>query len=572
MVKTTIDGLAVRTPSKKGRSVEQPTRHRVDQPTTPARRVASRRRLAPANDDFLQPVKGFDFDEISTERSRDVKEMTPESSGNDADWSDLLDELNSKDSPESEADKLDPLLAAWDDDGSEDEPPRRRRAKHKKKKRKVLKTIIVLLLALVLGSGVAFYVWGDQIISQLTNGQSGLFDAFTAMVSDAKPLDTDGYGRTNVLVFGTEGFDMEGNSENGVHDGAELTDSLMAISLDQQTKDVALISIPRDLKVKGGCMVGKINEVYSCNNASGTNEEAGAKALMKQVGAVLGMDFQYWAHVNWGSLMQIVDTLGGITVTLDEDINDYYYTGMVVQAGVPVELNGYQAIALARARHGTTGGDFTRGNTQQRIVEGIVQKVLDRGIGMTEAFNFLNILGDNLRTNFSSDYIKTGLHLVNGFAVSQIRQIPLVDYGNNIYYVEAATINDISYVLPKGEGGTDGTARLQSYIREMLSNDPVAREHATVAVFNATGGYGVATAERNRLEADGYQVLSVDNAAAEDCDEQYCVYAMNDAKPATAEALGKRYGVTVRPAAELPMDVWPGEADFAILIGQTPEV
>lgn len=146
-----------------------------------------------------------------------------------------------------------------------------------------------------------------------------------------------------------------------------------------------------------------------------------------------------------------------------------------------------------------------------------------------------------------------------------------MDYENNVYYVEAATINDISYVLPKDENGTDGTARLQSYVREMLSNDPVTREHATVAVFNATGEYGVATAERNRLEADGYQVLEIDNAATEDCNEMYCVYAMNDTKPATAEALAKRYGVTVRPAAELPTDVWPGEADFVVLVGQAPE-
>lgn len=583
MVKTTIDGLAVRTSSTTRRTTGQPAHRRTNSSTTArstsgVRSTASSSRPSAtrlldggiqsvaASDDFLQPVRGFDFDDIQSTRSTTSSRRTAD----DADWSDLLDEMNSKQPASEEIERLDPLLEAWGDDEEEEpeEKPKRRARPHKKK-RHILRTAAILLFLLLIGGGVVCYIWGDQIISKLTNGQSGLWDTFAAMVSEATPLETDRYGRTNVLIFGTEGFDMEGNSENGIHDGAELTDSLMVISLDQETKDVALISIPRDLKVGGGCMVGKINEVYSCNNEGGTNEEAGAQAIMKQVGAVLGMDFQYWAHVNWGSLLEIVDSLGGITVTLDEDIDDYYYTGMVVKAGVPVELDGYHAIALARARHGTTGGDFTRGNTQQKIVEGIVQKVLDSGVGATEAFNLLNILGDNLRTNFSSEYIKTGLHLANGFQVSQIRQIPLVDYENGIYYVDSATINDISYVLPKDEGGVNGTVRLQNYIREMLGSDPVAREQATIAVFNATGGYGVASAEQAKLREDGYTVPTVGNAAEDDCDQAYCVYVMNEEKTATAKALAERYGVTVRPAAALPTDVWPDGADFVVIVGSS---
>lgn len=581
MVKTTIDGLAVRTSSMTRRTAGQPAHRRVNNSVASRRSASARTTVSntrpsttrlldggiqsvAASDDFLQPVRGFDFDDIQT-----VKDTTTNRrSTDDADWSDLLDEMNDKKPESEEIERLDPLLKAWGNDEEEElEEKPKRRARPRKKKRHVLRTVVIILLFLLVGGGIVCYVWGDQIISKLTNGQSGLWDTFAAMVSEATPLETDRYGRTNVLIFGTEGFDMDGNSENGVHDGAELTDSLMVISLDQETKDVALISIPRDLKVAGGCMVGKINEVYSCNNQSGVNEEAGAQAIMKQVGSVLGIDFQYWAHVNWGSLLEIVDSLGGITVTLDEDIDDHYYTGMVVKAGVPVELDGYHAIALARARHGTTGGDFTRGNTQQKIVEGIVQKVLDNGVGAAEAFNLLNILGDNLRTNFSSEYIKTGLHLANGFQVSQIRQIPLVDYENNIYYVESSMINDISYVLPKDEGGVNGTVRLQNYIREMLGSDPVAREQATIAVFNSTGGYGVASTEQSNLRDDGYTVPTVGNAAEGDCDQAYCVFVMNEEKSATAKALAERYGVTVRPAAALPTDVWPDGADFVVIVG-----
>lgn len=163
---------------------------------------------------------------------------------------------------------------------------------------------------------------------------------------------------------------------SGTHDGAQLTDSIMIVSFDQKTQDVALLSLPRDLKVPMACSAGKVNEVYWCNNQNGTNEEAGALALAEQLRQVLGIEFQYWAHVNWGALMDIVDTLGGVTVTLDEDINDKGHTGTVIQAGVPTHINGLQAVALARARYGTAGGDFTRGNSQQKIMEGIIKNYL----------------------------------------------------------------------------------------------------------------------------------------------------------------------------------------------------
>ncbi len=45
---------------------------------------------------------------------------------------------------------------------------------------------------------------------------------------------------SNVLIFGTEGYDMNGSSGDGVHDGAQLTDSIMVASFDQERKDVAL--------------------------------------------------------------------------------------------------------------------------------------------------------------------------------------------------------------------------------------------------------------------------------------------------------------------------------------------
>lgn len=624
MGKTTIDGLAVRESSNSKRGV-QPTRNTARRTSsgtsrggrslavdpvrqksvaaTPQKPVAAPKATATTGS-FLDPVKSFGYDEELDEAFGGA--TLTEDTG--ADWSDLLGELSNDGNEKIETNEfVQPANSGrWLDDWAEkatddaadslldadfaekktediaeedsksilekfvddDEKPTKKPKRHGKKFSVGKAIAMAMVLLLVVGGG-ALYMWGDGLISRLTGGKSGLFDSLMAMVSDEIPFETDANGRTNVLIFGTEGYDMDGSSGNGTHDGAQLTDSIMVASFDQKTKDVALLSLPRDLKVSMACSAGKINEVYWCHNQDGNHEEAGAQALMRQIGDILDIEFQYYAHVNWGSLVKIVDTLGGITVTLDEDINDYYYTGMVAKAGEPITLDGEQAVGLARARHGTTGGDFTRGNTQQKIVEGIAQKVLQNGVGVNEALGLLNILGDNLRSNFSADNIKAAVRLASGFNTASIRQVPLVNYDENIFYVTTATINNVSYVVP--QAGERNYSEIQEYVAGMFSSDGVKREGAKFVVYNATDGYGVASGEKEKLENDGFKVIRIGDATAEACDEAYCVYETSNEKVATRAALEERYGVSVRPESELPEGVWGGDVDFVVVVGAKSE-
>ena len=520
-----------------------------------------------ARDDFLQPVKSLELGKTSEERELGAT--------SEADWSDLLDQINKPKKEAGDRPKTEGNSSDWinEDDLKDTKKDKRAKKAAKKqqkggRKHRLRRVILIIILLLLVAAAWVAFVWGDSIISRLTNGNSGLWDTFVAMVSEEIPFETDENGRTNVIVFGTEGYDMDGTVDGGTHDGAQLTDSIMVVSFDQETKDVALISLPRDLKVSMACSAGKINEVFWCHNQDGSNEEAGAQALMEQAEEIFGIDFQYWAHVNWASLIDIVDTLGGITVTFDEDISDQYYTGAVAKAGVPITLNGEQALAFARARHGTTGGDFTRGHTQQKIVEAILQKVLDNGVGVTEALGLFNILGDNLRTNFSADNIKTGVSLISGFSMDNIRQVPLIDYENNVYYLTTGYINNISYVIPTA--GANNYKEIQTYIKQMLANDPVVREGATIAVYNGTEAYGVAGAERDALEEVGFTVETVGDAETGSCTTQYCLYVLNDEMTATRAALEERYGVTAQSSDVLPSSIWPGQVDFVVIIGIAP--
>ena len=517
--KSTAKPIAQKKTIKVAKPVKIPVQEKSVQPKEKVPTSTSPEKFEPTNitEDFLKPTQVFDFDEQSGE-----------------------------------------LKAAQDSTESKPTKKSKKQKKPMSKKRKIITWVALIIVLLLIGGAIWLILWGNDIIAKITGGQGTVFDLF---VESYEPLKTDENGRTNILAFGTSGFDMSGEEYGGVHDGAQLTDSIMVISLDQATGDVAMLSLPRDLKASPTCTAtGKINEVYWCNNMDEENEQAGAEALMTEVGDILGIDFQYYAHLNWGSLESIVDTIGGINIILDEDINDYYYTGSVYEAGTEYTINGIQAVALSRARHGTTSGDFSRGASQQKILIGIKDKVLEKGLSITDLLGLASTLGDNLRTNFSIDEMKTLAHLASSFDFNNMRQVSLLEPNP---LMTTGTINGISYVLPSA--GVGNYNALQKYITKMFSSDPRSYEDYTILILNATETPGLASTEKSTLEEAGYDNIYIDDAPADEYSEGYTVYSLTDTAPGTKKLLEEKYQTTTKSTAELPAGI-PTDYNFIIIV------
>ena len=489
--------------------------------TIPTEVSKPKKSKAEITEDFLKPTQVFDFDENSGELKA------------------------SKETAKKEPMKI------------------KKQKKPMSKTRKIIIWVALIIVFLLIGATTWFILWGNDIIAKITGGQGTIFDLF---IESYEPLKTDENGRTNILAFGTSGYNMEGDEGNGKHDGAQLTDSIMVISLNQETGDVAMLSLPRDLKASPTCTAtGKINEVYWCNNMYGENEQAGAEALMAEVGDVLGISFQYYAHLNWGSLISIVDTLGGITITLDEDIHDYYYTGAVYDAGVEYTINGAQAMGLSRARHGTTGGDFSRGASQQKILIGIKDKVLEKDFSIPELISLASTLGDNLRTNFSVEEMKKLASLLSDFNFDNMRQISLIEPNR---LMTTGMINSISYVLPSAGVGNYGP--IQAYVADMFSSDPKVYEDYSILILNATETPGLASNEQTTLEEAGYKNIYVDDAPEDKYNEEYSLYALTDTAPGVKKLLEEKYNTNAKPLEELPAGI-DTDYDFVIIINTTVE-
>ena len=559
-----IDGLSTRAAKKTAAKTIKPAKTKIPVKTTEEKPAPKKTLEQPQAEKSTKILIEEPAEEIISEDALEIK-VTEDNLNTTATETEPDDSKTPPIISREQAieDFLNPVEALHLDDEKKKKPKKSKKVKAEKKKpsktRRII-TSVALVIVLLLTGLIAWAVfWGNDIIAKITGGQGNVFDLLTFVDDTYDPLKTDANGRTNILAFGTSGYNMEGDEGNGVHDGAQLTDSIMAISLNQETGDVVMLSLPRDLKASPTCTAtGKINEVYWCSNMDGTDELSGATALMTEVGSILGIDFQYYAHLNWGSLISIVDTLGGIKVTLDEDIHDYYWTGAVYEAGVEYTLNGEQALGLARARHGTSGGDFSRGNSQQKILIGIKDRILEKELSITDIVSLASTLGDNLRTNFSVPELKSAAHLTFNFDFETMRQISL--YPD---YLRTGTINGISYVLPKSGVGNYGN--IQSYVAKMLSNDPRLYEEPTIVVLNATGEVGIAGSERDKLTADGYVNIEIGDAPEGEYDSGYSLYALSEDTPSTKQLLETYYNLTAKPLSDLPENI-SKDYDFVIII------
>ncbi len=461
-----------------------------------------------------------------------------------------------------------------------------------KKKRHIGRWIALFIVLALIGGGYFAYKKLNGIYSQVNGG-----NIITALLAPDTPLKKDDNGRTNVLIFGTEGYQMDDPN----WDGGYLTDSMLMLSFDQDSGDVKAVSLPRDLKSNTCTSTNKINEVFWCQYSNVKKdsdaetkkkyEELGAHKLEEAFEEVLGVDIQYYAHLNWQALIQIVDAVGGIDVvftygdqTWDGDevtikttdkrgLSDCYgrkcfYT---YKNGEVTHLTGEWALAVARTRnahggYGAAGGNFSREYFQQKIIEATVKKA--KQINLTSdwnaAFGILQAVGDNVRTDFQDSEMKTLMKVANTVDFQTIESISLVDPQDGTSpLLTTGMVNGISYVLPTA--GVGNYSRIHTYMKKKLSNS-YEGEDAQIVVLNGTSAYGVAANEKLNLEDKGFSVKSTNNAPADVSGfDGVKLYQLANDKSKTAAALKERYGVEFEK--DLPDSLAEYDCDFIVIIG-----
>jgi LCP family protein required for cell wall assembly len=167
---------------------------------------------------------------------------------------------------------------------------------------------LVILIALVAGSWLGWKIYHDA--AKLTGDKNPLqlLSAFTP----AALKQTD--GRTNILLAGY-------SADDAGHQGADLTDSIMILSINQADKSAVVISVPRDLYVDiPGYGYSKINAAYEygqSENFSAAGYPDGGMGLLEQtLTQDFGVQFNYYSLINYSAFEDAVNAVGGVTVNI----------------------------------------------------------------------------------------------------------------------------------------------------------------------------------------------------------------------------------------------------------------
>ena len=198
-----------------------------------------------------------------------------------------------------------------------------------------------------------------------------------------------------ILLMGVDSAE-EGLSKNTVANG----DSLILVTFNPNTLNATMLSIPRDSYVPIACWSGTPENKITHAAAYGTD------CMMDTIENYFDVTIDYYAKINFKGLVSLVDTLGGITVDVPQDLctdNSNREGQVCINAGVQT-LNGEQALVLARNRKQLAAGDLDRGLNQQLVIQGILNKVKDMK-SINQVMDVLNTVTNNLDTNFTEQQI-----------------------------------------------------------------------------------------------------------------------------------------------------------------------
>jgi LCP family protein required for cell wall assembly len=173
-----------------------------------------------------------------------------------------------------------------------------------------------------------------------------------------------------------------------------------------------MISIPRDLYGvplgDGRVYNAKLNSLMSRATTDRTTYPLGGPATLKAaIGELLGTRIHYFAAIDIEGLRDVIDTLGGVDVTVERTISDPRYQDTLTgQRGLHIEageqhLNGYTALGYVRSRMSAGENDFTRAERQQQLLAAIAAQ-LTAGNLLVTLPGLLDAVRDNVATDVPS--------------------------------------------------------------------------------------------------------------------------------------------------------------------------
>ena len=454
------------------------------------------------------------------------------------------------------------------------------------KVRRSFKKNILLGFTAIFIIGLGFGTWyGARVLGNVNKVFHGnVFSDVHALVSQIK-LKGEDRGRINILLAGNSADDLN-------HGGAELTDTIMVVSIDPVTHSGFVLSIPRDLWVNiPNWSHQKINAANDVTKFSVPGLPAGGMGQLQQiVQDNLGIPIDYYALINYAAFRDVVNAVGGIAVNIQSpDPRGLYDPNIAKADGGPLLLpngdnilDGRTALNLARARgdpcgcgkyeYGFPQSDFNRTQHQREMLTAIAVKAKSIGViaNPLKISSLFSSFGNNISTDLNIQSVFRFAQLTKDMDVTNLKPLSFTTAGERPLLTNYTAPDGEQALVPKA--GIDNFGAIQQYYRQITSNDPIIKEAPTAVVLNATNVSGLAHREALLLQAKGFNVIGTADASSRSTQSSVFV-SPGVSKPAATQYLRTKFQSVSSPdtssaTTQQAYEASQYTADFVIILGQ----
>ena len=315
------------------------------------------------------------------------------------------------------------------------EPKKDKKKKKKSNKGLVIALVIVLVLVLALGGVIGagltvVHTKLDQVTQVQVNREALEIDPRVAE-------ELKNY--RNIALLGIDARDMGDDSNT-------RSDAMIIASIDKSTNEVRLISLYRDTYVSLGADYGldKLTHAYFYGGATQT---------LRAINRNLDLNCEEVVVVNWKSVADTVDALGGLEINVKEseinEMNKYIKDTqktiggskkLIKKAGKQT-LNGNQAVTYARIRKDSAEGDHRRNERMKIVLSAAFKKATTLSVGQLN--EIANEILPDIKTNMSTNQMMEILLQLNSYKITESKSWPYTMQDkmiNNIYYGPPVTL------------------------------------------------------------------------------------------------------------------------------------
>ncbi|HCP32084.1 TPA: hypothetical protein DIT45_02395 [Candidatus Acetothermia bacterium] len=303
--------------------------------------------------------------------------------------------------------------------------------------------------------------------------------------------------RSNIMLLGLD--NVEGTSRS---------DTMMVLSV-AEGSDVALLSLPRDLRVKfEDGKFHKLNAAYSIGKA---------ELACRTVSALLGIEVPFYITVDYAGFKRLIDQFGGVTLTVEErmvydDERADPPLHIDIQPGTQT-FNGKTALDYIRYRG--DNGDIGRIARQQKLIQAILEKGFQ--------YQDLGTIRDLVKT--VHPYLHTDLSLIDLYDLAKLLQ------GLESSQLNTATVPGIPVVIDEISYLEPQVVEMERLVARMIKGiDLLTPDEISVAVFNGNGVRLMASNTADYLRKRSFQIAGIANAESFDYEKTFIVVLTEEAK------------------------------------------